>query len=55
MEFLFVNLKGKSDIYDKKIKELKELNEKTFNRIDNKEFQNHSFKNLKFKKKILKI
>ena len=46
MEFLFVNLKGKSDIFDKKIKELKELNEKTFNRIDNKEFQNHSFKKI---------
>ena len=46
MEYLFVNLKGKSDIFDKKIKELKELNEKTFNRIDNKEFQNHSFKKI---------
>ena len=46
MEYLFVNLKGKSDIFDKKIKELKELNEKTFNRIDNKEYQNHSFKKI---------
>ena len=46
MDYLFVNLKGKSDIFDKKIKELKDLNEKTFNKIDNKEFQNHSFKKI---------
>ena len=41
-EFIFENLKGKPDIFDKKVKELKELNEKSLNKIGN--FQNHSFK-----------
>ena len=39
LEFLFENLKGKSDIFNKKIKE---LNEK---KIENNIIQNHSFKN----------
>jgi hypothetical protein len=41
-EFLFENLKGKPDIFEKKVKELKEINEKLLNKQNN--FQNHSFK-----------
>ena len=41
-EFLFENLKGKPDIFEKKVKELKEINEKSLNKQNN--FQNHSFK-----------
>ena len=41
-EFLFENLKGKPDIFEKKVKELKEINEKSSNKQNN--FQNHSFK-----------
>ena len=42
-EFLFVNLKEKSDIFDKKIKELKELKEKSPSNY--KKSNNHSNKN----------
>ena len=40
MEFLFMNLKGKSDIFEKKVKE---LNEKLSNKIKNNQFQHNSF------------
>ena len=44
-EFLFINLKGKSDIFDKKVRELKEINEKILNnRINNINLKNNSFK-----------
>ena len=46
LEFLFINLKGKSDIYEKKVKELKELNEKSINKMDKKIIQNNSFKKM---------
>ena len=42
MEFLFMNIKGKSDIFEKKVKE---LNIKLFNKKDNK-FQHNSFNKL---------
>ena len=46
LEFLFVNVKSKSDLYEKKVKELKDLNEKSLNKIDKKIFHNNSFKKL---------
>ena len=46
LEFLFINLKGKSDIYEKRVKELKELNEKSLNKLDKKALQNNSFKKI---------
>ena len=46
LEFLFVNAKSKSDLYEKKVKELKDLNEKSLNKIDKKIFHNNSFKKL---------
>ena len=46
LEFLFINLKGKSDIYEKKVKELKELNEKSLNKLDKKALKNNSFKKI---------
>ena len=42
-EFLFINLKAKTDVFDKKVKELKEFNERTFNKFEN---HNNSFKKL---------
>ena len=46
LEFLFVNLKGKTDIFDKKVKQLKELNGNSLNKIDNNNFLNYSFKKI---------
>ena len=47
-EFLFVNLKGKSDIFDKKVKELKEINEKALHKITNFNINNSFSKNEKY-------
>ena len=41
-EFIFINLKAKTDIYDKKVKELKDFNERTFNKFEN----HNSFKKI---------
>ena len=45
-EFLFINIKDKSDAFEKKIKELKEMNEKSLSKKDLNNLDNNSLKKL---------